>query len=167
MPIDETRDMRGGFAWVGYDLIDRYGKELGPHGLAVYLALCRFAGYDSQQCYVAHRRVAELTGIGRTTVVATLHRLRDLGLIAIDEREDERGQHANRYTLRPCPRSPADSPLSPADSPPSVGERPPVAGRTHGTRATSTRRPEREGARPARYTPDDYRSGFYGRNVQG
>jgi hypothetical protein len=144
--------MRGGFAWVGYDLIDAYGKELGPHGLAVYLALCRFAGYDSQQCYIAHRRVTELTGIGRTTVVATLHRLRDLGLIGIEERVDERGQHVNRYTLRPCPRSPGDTPLSVGDIRHAEPERPPVSARQHGTRATSTKTTQRNG----RHTAEDY-----------
>lgn len=106
MPI-HVRDNRGGnWFWLHNVIIDRYGLELGPFGIAVYCCLARHVGQE-QQTWVAYRAIGALTGISRTQIIREMTKLRDLGLITIEERSTDHGKASNLYTLLPLPDYPS------------------------------------------------------------
>jgi len=78
-----VRDARPGFLRVDNDLYDRFGAQLGPYGLAVYMALCRFANRDSE-CWPSYATIAKGTGMSWRKVASTIAQLEDLGVIAIE-----------------------------------------------------------------------------------
>jgi len=80
-------------------LLDLYGKELGPHGIAVYTALARFANGDSE-CWPTYRTITERTGVSRTQIVREIDKMDGLKIISITRRVDEKGQRTSHlYTL--------------------------------------------------------------------
>ena len=102
----QVRDNRGGNWWWAHNAIfDVYGKDLGPYGIAVYCCLCRHVGQD-QHTWIAQRNLAEEIGASRTQVNRTVSKLRDMGLIAVDERQDEHGRATSIYTLAALPCTP-------------------------------------------------------------
>ena len=78
-----VRDARPGFLRVDNDLYDRFGAQLGPYGLAVYMALCRYANRDSE-CWPSYATIAQGTGMSWRKVASTVAQLEDLGVIAIE-----------------------------------------------------------------------------------
>jgi hypothetical protein len=105
-------------------IIDEYGDQLGPYGLAVYVALCRHADIDSQECYPSHRTLAKETGMKTASVRKALHNLEALGLVSIKGRCREDGsQTSNLYTLLEPPIYP--TPVSSDNSPPVASDTPP------------------------------------------
>jgi hypothetical protein len=81
-------------------ILDEYGEKLGPYGLAVYMALCRFADLDDQDCYPTHETIAKRTGMARTTVLAKLKELRELRLVTWEKRQrSDGGNTSNIYYL--------------------------------------------------------------------
>lgn len=93
------KDGRAGFYMVQNAVLDEYGARMGPFGIALYNALCRFAGRD----HTAHpslKRLAEITGMSRRAVVTHLQRLADLGLVSVEQRTAEAGDaDTNLYTI--------------------------------------------------------------------
>lgn len=92
MPRNDTfvvRDRRPGYLRVYNDLYDNYGAQLGPYGLAVYVALCRYANQDSE-CWPSYNTIAEGTGMSRRKVIYEIHKMERLQIIAV-----ERNQHTS------------------------------------------------------------------------
>jgi len=79
----EVRDRRPGFLRVDNDLYDRFGAQLGPYGLAVYMALCRYANRDSE-CWPSYATIAKGTGMSWRKVASTIVQLEQLGVIAVE-----------------------------------------------------------------------------------
>jgi hypothetical protein len=90
----EIRDRRRpGYLRVYNDLYDRFGAELGPYGLAVYMALCRYANRDSE-CWPSHETIAKGTGMSRRQVIREVAKLERLQVIAI-----ERSKHTSHVYI--------------------------------------------------------------------
>jgi len=144
MPF-QVRDNRGGnWFWVHNIIIDHYGPELGAYGIAIYTALCRYAGQD-QQTWVNQRTLQEHTATSERKVRDVLRQLEALGLIAAEEQSDEHGRLANVYHLAlppavfpatpPAPRAPA--PASDAAPPGTERRALQFMKKTHGQRRSS------------------------------
>lgn len=95
-----VRDIRAGnWHWAENAILDQYGAQLGPYGLAVYYCLCRFASQASET-HVSQERIAERIGCSVRQVKREVIKLRDAGLIQVDEHKDARGMNsAATYTL--------------------------------------------------------------------
>lgn len=95
----EDRRKQGYFT-VDNVLIDDYGAQLGPYGIATYTALARFANKDSE-CWPSHDTVAKRTGMSKRQVGREVAKLANLKLIEIVPRFDpETKEHkANLYIL--------------------------------------------------------------------
>lgn len=103
-----VRDRRGGhWAWFHHAVIDDYGPELGPYGIAVYICLCRHADRE-EATFVGQKTVAREIGAGRTAVNQAVAKLRALGLVEVEDRQDERGRTTSIYTLLDPPCSPGE-----------------------------------------------------------
>lgn len=88
-----------GYFTVDNVLLDVYGAQLGPHGIAVYAALSRFANHD-QECWPTYRTIVERTGVSRRQIVREIEKLEALGIVAITRRVDGKGQRTSHlYTL--------------------------------------------------------------------
>lgn len=85
MPKDTfiVRDRRPGYLRVYNDLYDKYGSQLGPYGLAVYVALCRYANQDSE-CWPSHTTIATGTGMSRRQVIREIFKMEALEIIAVE-----------------------------------------------------------------------------------
>lgn len=77
------RDRRPGYLRVYNDLYDRFGAQLGPFGLAVYVALCRYANQDSE-CWPSYNTIAKGTGMSRRQVMREVVKLEELKIIAVE-----------------------------------------------------------------------------------
>jgi DNA-binding Lrp family transcriptional regulator len=73
--------------------------------LAVYVVLCRHADNKTQRCFIAYPTIANLIGLSAPTVMRSVKRLVELGLIAVQRRSSARGTISNEYTLRALPGS--------------------------------------------------------------
>lgn len=96
MPRNDTfivRDRRPGYLRVYNDLYDRFGARLGPYGLAVYVALCRYANAESE-CWPSHTTIAKGTGMSRRQVIREVNKLEQLGVIAV-----ERSKHSSHVYI--------------------------------------------------------------------
>jgi len=82
-----VRDARPGFLRVDNDLYDRFGAQLGPYGLAVYMALCRFANRESE-CWPSYSTIAKGTGMSRRKVIYEIKKLEELGAIEVQRNRD-------------------------------------------------------------------------------
>ncbi len=119
---DERTDAR---FFVDNAVVFDYGQDLGPYGLAVYVALCAHAKRSTQACFPSHATLAREIGCGVAKVKEALGELRDLGLISITPRIGKEGQGSNIYTLLNVParvqaetageREEAAAPQSPGD----------------------------------------------------
>ena len=100
-----VRDNRGGnWFWLHNAIIDQYGAELGAYGIAVYCCLCRHVGQD-QYTWVSQKELAAEIGSSRRQVQRELTKLQELGLLTVEEQENEHGQTSNTYTLLAPPRA--------------------------------------------------------------
>lgn len=88
-----VRDRRPGFLRVYNDLYDKFGSALGPYGLAVYVALCRYSNQDSE-CWPSYNTIAKGTGMSRRQVIREVAKLEQLSIIAI-----ERNQHTSNVFI--------------------------------------------------------------------
>jgi len=98
----QIRDQRSpGWLWLRNEILDEYASRLGPTGIATYVALCRYAGNRSQECWPSMATLAEAIGVSsRTTVAKALERIEEAGLIRIEARySDDGSQTSNLYTL--------------------------------------------------------------------
>jgi hypothetical protein len=100
----------GGWFWLPNNLVDHFGKSLGPIGLAVYVCLVRHFNQDKGAAWPSYERIAELLGMCRRTAIRGIQTLELAGLIQVDK---SAGRHANRYKLTAA-NGDSDAPL---DSP--------------------------------------------------
>lgn len=108
------RDQRKpGWLWLRNEVIDQYGAKIGAAGIAVYVALCRYADNDSQECFPSQAALGTSLGLSPPTVRKALGKLVECGLIASETRFDESGrQTSNLYYLLDLP------PVEKIDTPP-------------------------------------------------
>lgn len=116
LPIEvQDRRKRGHFE-IDNILLDAYGKLLGPHAIAVYAALARFANKD-EECWPSRRAISERTGVSPAQVTRELSKLAAYSLIASTPQYNERGdQTSNLYMLLDIPSTPLLSVISPPSS---------------------------------------------------
>ena len=88
-----VRDRRPGYLRVDNDLYDRFGAQLGPYGLAAYMALCRYANQDSE-CWPSYSTIARGTGMSKRQVMREIVKLEGLKIIAV-----ERNQHTSNVFI--------------------------------------------------------------------
>jgi hypothetical protein len=103
MPTDPTFEVvdrrKRGYFTVDNVLLDVYGAQLGPYGIAVYCCLARFANRE-QECWPSFETIAKRTGMSRRQVVREIALLEQLEIIAMTPRLDDRGRHrSNLYIL--------------------------------------------------------------------
>jgi hypothetical protein len=114
VPFTVRDQRRKGFFTIDNELLDRYGPQLGAYGLAVYMALARFANQEST-CWPSLATIARRTGMSRRQVIREIDKLQALGLIAVElQFNTKTGEHkANRYIL--LDMSPSNSQALPSD----------------------------------------------------
>lgn len=93
---------RAHWAWFDHALIDAYAQHIGPIGVALYVALARYANHHTGQCWPSLVRLSQQLGLTRLTARRYLQRLADHGLIALQERPG----HTFLVTLLEVPREP-------------------------------------------------------------
>lgn len=153
-PVDKpfvVRDRRPGYLRVYNDLYDRFGATLGPYGLAVYMALCRYANQDSE-CWPSYATIAAGTGMSRRQVIREVTKMETLQIIAV-----ERSNHAaNVFIL--LDTGDTQSPLAgDSQSPPRDSQSPKQDPLKKNTRKRSNKKedvPKSAGHRP--YHPPEY-----------
>lgn len=98
----QTDDRRKpGWWWADNEVLDKHGAFLKAGGIAVYAALCRIAG-ERRKAWPSYRKLAELTGMGRTGVRDAISRLESVGLLSVEARRNEEGDaDSNLYVLLP------------------------------------------------------------------
>jgi DNA-binding MarR family transcriptional regulator len=85
-------------------ILTEFGPRIGPHALAIYLALARFADNTTRTCYPSVPTVARLTGMSRPTATKALRTLEKAGLISIKRRRTPSGDpSSHEYTLLRLP----------------------------------------------------------------
>jgi hypothetical protein len=91
---------RAHFFSIDNDIIDVHAKTIGATGVAIYAVLARYANRTTGACWPAISRVARTLQLARSTVKVYLRKLEEVGLIAIEERQDAAGDPtSNLYTL--------------------------------------------------------------------
>jgi hypothetical protein len=100
LPFTVQDRRRKGFFTLDNELLDRFGADLGPYGLAVYVALARFANREGE-CWPSFTTIAQRTGMSRRQVIRETAKLAARGLIAVEAKTDQAtGEHkANLYIL--------------------------------------------------------------------
>ncbi len=86
----------GGWFRIANGLIDDHGADVGPHALAVFLALARHAD-RAGRCWPSLARLAALTGMGRGKVIKSIRCLEKRGLLSKAPSQNPQGP--NVYTL--------------------------------------------------------------------
>jgi predicted ArsR family transcriptional regulator len=99
--MHQARDSRKpGHYWADNEIIDEYAAKVGVYGLAVYHALCRYADKEGQS-FPSHATLAKQLKVSPRKVHDALRLLEKEGLIEIEHRQKETGEHmSNLYTLR-------------------------------------------------------------------
>ena len=98
-----VRDERPeGWFRIDHALLEEYGKDMGPYGIAVYTALAHHVNAQ-RSCWPSYARLAKLTGMSRVKVITTIEQLEQLGVIRKETRKVEgMDEHTtNRYILVP------------------------------------------------------------------
>lgn len=105
--IDERRH---NFFCLDNEVIEIYGREMGPLGIAVYATLVKHAERGSRTCYPSYKTIADLIGVSRNTAMAGVRKLVSLKLIRVEKREDADGLHdSNLFRLMPVPKTAKES----------------------------------------------------------
>lgn len=144
MPNDgriNIRDNRPPFLMVYNDLYDRYGAQLGPYGLAVYMALCRHANRESE-CWPSFATIAKEIGASRRKVIYEIQKMERLHIIDVERKPYK----ASTFVLLDT-SAPYAPPTSAPHAPPSAHRAPKQETRTKGTR-------KKVGSK--NYRPDEY-----------
>jgi len=88
-----------GFYTIDNDIIDTYGKAMGPYGIAVYNVIARHADKNGG-AFPSYQLIEEKTDISRPKVASTIKHLVSLGLIEKENRFRPNGDMtSNHYKL--------------------------------------------------------------------
>jgi hypothetical protein len=114
--VRSIRD-HGGFSWVNNSIYEGFFSHLGPHGIAVYIALAKYADGKTQECYPSKNRIADDVGMSSRQVSREIKKLEKLKLISKKTRTKPGSQAptSNLYTLTAPPYQDDDKGL-PTDS---------------------------------------------------
>lgn len=139
-----VRDNRGPkYLKIYNDMYDRYGAQLGPYGIAVYVALCRYIDVDSSECNPSFATIAKGTGMSRRKVIMEVQKMEQLRIIAVERT----AYKANVFIL--LDTSAYHAPLTSAPhAPPSAGHAP--------KQESSTKYTHRSSNKKKSYHPEDY-----------
>ncbi len=118
LPFSVRDRRRKGFFTIDNELLDNFGAHLGAYGLAVYLALARFANQDST-CWPSLSTIAKRTGMSRPQVIREIAKLTVLQLIAVRHQVNDKGEYSsNLYLLLDVATpSPEQGVVAPRDHP--------------------------------------------------
>lgn len=72
--------------WAPDIIVDLYGGLIGPHGLAVYYALSRYANWETETAKPALVTLSKVTGVSERQVRRELRKLQQFGLISVGQR---------------------------------------------------------------------------------
>lgn len=87
------------------DLIDLHAALLdSPSAVLVYVALCRYAGSNTD-AQIAYTTLAKRLSISRTTLAKALARLEEKAYITVDRAYGQKGAEVNVYTVERLPVS--------------------------------------------------------------
>lgn len=85
-------------------IIEQYGRDIGPYGIAVYALLAKYANKEGQS-FPSFRTIRALLGISRHSIVRTIDTLVSKKLITKENRLSPDGDYSsNIYTLLPLQR---------------------------------------------------------------
>jgi hypothetical protein len=97
------------WAWFDKRIITRYGRQLGPHGIAVYMALTVHADGELQTCFPSYQTIAKQIGVSKPTVLKAIKLLLTLHLISKQAMQSPEGDPGpNLYTLLDIPEAPPE-----------------------------------------------------------
>lgn len=102
----DLRDTRNrNWLWARREIVRAHGEDLGPYGVAVYVALASFADTETQsQSKPSINTVAEMLGCSATKVREGIRALYRLGWIDYEERyRDDGSQTSHLFFLLECP----------------------------------------------------------------
>jgi len=97
------------WAWFDKRVITRYGRQLGPHGIAVYMALAVHVDGEMQRCFPSYQTLAREIGVSRPTVVKAIKTLLKHQLINKEAMQSPEGDAGpNLYSLLDIPDMPIE-----------------------------------------------------------
>ena len=92
---------RQGWFWAHNAIVDVYGAQLGPLGVAVYAVLARHAN-AAGNAWPSKATIADKLGISKRSVDKAIHQLEACHLVRVSRRRDAAGDAAaNLYLLLP------------------------------------------------------------------
>lgn len=99
-PPEEEHDVvlseEGNFTIIPNSLVDSFGRELGPTGIAVYVALKSHANRaQGMRTFVASKTIAKDLGMGESTVRRDLTKMSEMGLVS----RHKRNHHSTVYFI--------------------------------------------------------------------
>lgn len=153
-----VQDRRNGrWWWCHHAIIDNYGETLGPYGLAVYAALCRYANTDGA-CWPSIATLAKRLGMSPNRVRKSLSILETLGLISVEYRKTEDDVNLTSvYTLLEVPLHPVKEGTSPGEvrvlHPVKGGTSPGEAKQDSGKKTYFEQEPEKKSVAPTAQSP--------------
>jgi len=122
--IDIKDGRKPGWYWADNEIIDVYGAQMKPGGLAIYHAMCRHAN-EQGECFPSHGLLARETGMSVTTAKKYIKLLRKLELIEKEVRRYAKtGPRSNMYTLLEIPHLRQNLPKAQAESAYALGRNP-------------------------------------------
>lgn len=98
MDFFEVRDRRGGFLWVSNQIFDHFAGQVNSSTFMLYMALCRMANNETQDCFPSQSRLGKMIGVDERTVRRCMEELIAMKLVGI-----EKQGRAYRYTLLKTP----------------------------------------------------------------
>ncbi len=129
-------DRRTNWFWIDNEIVDRFGPQIGAHGLAIYAILARFANNKTRTAFPAGPTLAALSGLSRSTVLGAIKCLESTQppLITV---QVGGGRSANTYILNDLALAARDPvPTAPRPLPPSTA----AAARSNGHYSTQPER---------------------------
>lgn len=96
----KVRDLRkGDWFWISKALLDEYGKQIKPIGIAIYNCLAEYANQEGY-CFPCHQTIADKIGSSVSSVQRGVRKLIKLGII-----KKGRRRYSNVYYLLKLDRS--------------------------------------------------------------
>lgn len=100
MGVDASTS-KPGFYCISNDVLQNYGAEMGPFGIAVLNVLVMHAN-KAGECHPSHETIAQLTGISRRQVMRVIGKLADLGIVKVTARTIKGMKTSNGYIVPRC-----------------------------------------------------------------
>jgi hypothetical protein len=105
--IEDKRDP--GFYIIDDEIIDEYGAQLGPLGVAVYNVLVKHANRHGKSSFPSYQTIADKLGISRNSAIAGVKVLLKFKVIGKRARTNESGAPAsNSYKILPVKKQPKE-----------------------------------------------------------